>query len=161
MGSRIKLRYTRAIINAIHSGELTRAETVTTPIFSLHVRRLPDTASMKLWLHTPSHDIFLEVSGQSFVQHMFQQLSRLTTLRCCQLAASCRCRSTGSAHSMAPWLVELGAGADEDCVKLQVPTTCSGVPAEILNPANQWKNKGEFDVTLGHLADLYQVRKDL
>ena len=71
VGSRIKLRYTRAIINAIHSGELTRAETVTTPIFSLHVRHLPGTASMKLWLHTPSHDIFLEASGQSFVQHTF------------------------------------------------------------------------------------------
>jgi hypothetical protein len=33
------------------------------------------------------------------------------------------------------------------------------VPTEILNPANQWKNKGEFDTTLSHLADLYQVRK--
>ena len=61
---------------------------------------------------------------------------------------------------MAPWPVELGTGADKDCVNLQVPTTCSGVPAEILNPANQWKNKGEFDATLGHLADLYQVRED-
>ena len=39
MGSRIKLRYTRAIINAIHSGELTTAKTATTPIFDLHVRR--------------------------------------------------------------------------------------------------------------------------
>ena len=41
MGSRIKLRYTRAIINAIHSGELTSAQTTSTPIFSLHVRPLP------------------------------------------------------------------------------------------------------------------------
>ena len=38
VGSRIKLRYTRAIINAIHSGELTSAQTTSTPIFSLHVR---------------------------------------------------------------------------------------------------------------------------
>ncbi len=38
VGSRIKLRYTRAIINAIHSGELSSAQTTTTPIFSLHVR---------------------------------------------------------------------------------------------------------------------------
>ena len=37
MGSRITLRYTRAIINAIHSGELTSAQTTSTPIFSLHV----------------------------------------------------------------------------------------------------------------------------
>ncbi|CAL5226852.1 g9718 [Coccomyxa viridis] len=72
VGSRIKLRYTRAIINAIHSGELSSAQTTTTPIFSLHV-----------------------------------------------------------------------------------PTTCSGVPTEILNPASQWKNKGEFDSTIGHLAELY------
>lgn len=37
MGSRIKLRYTRAIIDAIHSGELASAKITTTPIFSLHV----------------------------------------------------------------------------------------------------------------------------
>ena len=40
---------------------------------------------------------------------------------------------------------------------MQVPTTCSGVPTEILNPASQWKNKGEFDSTIGHLAELYLV----
>lgn len=40
---------------------------------------------------------------------------------------------------------------------VQVPTACSGVPTEILNPATQWKNKGEFDSTLSHLADLYLV----
>lgn len=44
---------------------------------------------------------------------------------------------------------------------LQVPTECSGVPAEILNPASQWGNQGEFDSTLGHLADLYTVRPPL
>ena len=38
-----------------------------------------------------------------------------------------------------------------------MPTTCSGVPTEILNPATQWKNKGEFDSTLSHLAELYLV----
>ncbi|BDA49194.1 Phosphoenolpyruvate carboxykinase (ATP) [Coccomyxa sp. Obi] len=73
VGSRIKLRYTRAIIDAIHSGELAAAKTTTTPIFSLHV-----------------------------------------------------------------------------------PNTCTAVPDEILNPANQWANKAEFDKTLGHLATLYQ-----
>ena len=40
----------------------------------------------------------------------------------------------------------------------QVPTKCSGVPDSILNPANQWADKAEFDATLGHLADLYEVR---
>ena len=38
MGSRIKLRYTRAIIDGIHSGELLSAKTAATPIFDLHVR---------------------------------------------------------------------------------------------------------------------------
>ena len=40
---------------------------------------------------------------------------------------------------------------------LQVPLACSAVPEEILNPANQWGNQGEFNATLAHLADLYQV----
>jgi phosphoenolpyruvate carboxykinase (ATP) len=40
VGSRIKLRYTRAILDAIHSGELLAAETVETPIFKLLVRCL-------------------------------------------------------------------------------------------------------------------------
>ena len=40
----------------------------------------------------------------------------------------------------------------------QVPTKCSGVPESILNPANQWADKAEFDSTLHHLADLYEVR---
>ncbi|EIE24776.1 hypothetical protein COCSUDRAFT_53066 [Coccomyxa subellipsoidea C-169] len=73
VGSRIKLRYTRAIIDGIHSGELAAAETTTTPIFSLHV-----------------------------------------------------------------------------------PTKCTAVPDEILNPAAQWSNKAEFDKTLKLLATLYQ-----
>ncbi len=36
-GSRIKLRYTRAIIDAIHDGSLDQAETTEDPIFGLHV----------------------------------------------------------------------------------------------------------------------------
>ena len=41
MGSRIKLRYTRAIIDAIHSGELKTAPTTATPMFNLAVRPAP------------------------------------------------------------------------------------------------------------------------
>ena len=37
MGSRMKLKYTRAIIDAIHSGELSQAETAETAIFKLQV----------------------------------------------------------------------------------------------------------------------------
>ena len=39
VGSRIKLRYTRAILDAIHSGALENAETDVTPVFGLHVPR--------------------------------------------------------------------------------------------------------------------------
>lgn len=41
VGNRIKLRYTRAIIDAIHSGELKTAQTTATPIFNLAVRAAP------------------------------------------------------------------------------------------------------------------------
>ena len=37
VGSRIKLKYTRAIINAIHAGELSSAETTSEPIFGMSV----------------------------------------------------------------------------------------------------------------------------
>jgi phosphoenolpyruvate carboxykinase (ATP) len=37
VGSRIKLNYTRAIIDAIHSGELAKTPTVEDPLFGLHV----------------------------------------------------------------------------------------------------------------------------
>jgi phosphoenolpyruvate carboxykinase (ATP) len=36
-GSRIRLAYTRAIIDAIHSGQLAKAPTVTEPIFGLAI----------------------------------------------------------------------------------------------------------------------------
>jgi phosphoenolpyruvate carboxykinase (ATP) len=39
-GARMKLKYTRAIIDAIHSGELNDAETTTDPIFGLAIPRL-------------------------------------------------------------------------------------------------------------------------
>lgn len=37
VGHRMKLRHTRSIVDAIHSGELNAAETTTTPIFGLKV----------------------------------------------------------------------------------------------------------------------------
>ena len=43
----MKLKYTRAIIDAIHSGELSAAETQATSIFELQVRCL------QLLLHAP------------------------------------------------------------------------------------------------------------
>jgi phosphoenolpyruvate carboxykinase (ATP) len=45
-GKRIKLAYTRAIIDAIHEGALTDVETVTDPIFGLEVpKQVPDVPS--------------------------------------------------------------------------------------------------------------------
>ncbi|KAK9808189.1 hypothetical protein WJX73_006738 [Symbiochloris irregularis] len=72
VGKRIKLRNTRAIIDAIHSGELAAAQTETTPIFNL-----------------------------------------------------------------------------------EVPTSVTNVPSEVLKPINAWKDKSSFNDTLEHLADLY------
>jgi phosphoenolpyruvate carboxykinase (ATP) len=37
VGNRCPLKYTRAILDAIHSGELAKAEYEVTPIFGLHV----------------------------------------------------------------------------------------------------------------------------
>ena len=37
VGHRMKLKHTRSIIDAIHNGELGKAEYRTTPIFNLHV----------------------------------------------------------------------------------------------------------------------------
>jgi len=74
VGSRIKLKYTRAMIDAIHSGELGDAEVVPTPIFDFNV-----------------------------------------------------------------------------------PTSCSNVPTEILNPANLWPDKNEYNSTLLHLSELYKT----
>ncbi len=45
-GSRIKLKYTRAIIDAIHAGKLADAPTVKDPVFGLHViQECPDVPS--------------------------------------------------------------------------------------------------------------------
>lgn len=72
-GSRIKLRYSRAIIDAIHSGELDKAQYV--------------------------------AAGQYF--------------------------------------------------DLMVPTKCTGVPDDILEPRNTWANKAEYDATIARLAKLF------
>jgi hypothetical protein len=40
------------------------------------------------------------------------------------------------------------------CV-LQVPTSCPGVPAVLLQPALQWADKADFNETLSQLAALF------
>ena len=38
---------------------------------------------------------------------------------------------------------------------VQVPTSCEGVPAEILKPRNTWLDKGAYDEKAKHLAQLF------
>jgi phosphoenolpyruvate carboxykinase (ATP) len=71
-GARMKLKYTRAIIDAIHDGSLANAETVVDPVFGF-----------------------------------------------------------------------------------EVPTSCNGVPSEILQPKQTWADKGAFDETATKLAHLF------
>ena len=37
----------------------------------------------------------------------------------------------------------------------EVPTTCPGVPEEILQPRNTWTDKDDFDATADKLADMF------
>jgi phosphoenolpyruvate carboxykinase (ATP) len=42
-----------------------------------------------------------------------------------------------------------------DLFGLQIPETCPGVPSEMLNPRNTWKNKSDYDTTAKNLAALF------
>ncbi|KJE94154.1 phosphoenolpyruvate carboxykinase AcuF [Capsaspora owczarzaki ATCC 30864] len=72
VGKRLSIAYSRAIIDAIHSGELAKAEYATMPVFNL-----------------------------------------------------------------------------------RIPTKCTGVPAEILNPINTWSDKADYNKTVEKLANLF------
>jgi phosphoenolpyruvate carboxykinase (ATP) len=39
----------------------------------------------------------------------------------------------------------------------EVPSACANVPDEILNPRNTWADKGAYDASAKHLADLYKA----
>lgn len=72
VGERMKLTYTRAIIDAIHSGELKSAPTVTEPIFGLHVVTkcpgVPDTMLQPrlTWSDPAAYDATAEKLAKSF-----------------------------------------------------------------------------------------------
>jgi phosphoenolpyruvate carboxykinase (ATP) len=38
---------------------------------------------------------------------------------------------------------------------MKMPTACAGVPDELLNPANTWKNTDEYDAQAKKLAGLF------
>lgn len=44
---------------------------------------------------------------------------------------------------------------DHPVFGLQMPISCPDVPSEILDPANTWKNKGEYDETAKKLAEAF------
>ena len=39
---------------------------------------------------------------------------------------------------------------------LNIPTTCPGVPSEVLCPNQTWKDQGAYDEQAGKLADLFR-----
>jgi phosphoenolpyruvate carboxykinase (ATP) len=77
-GSRMKLAYTRAIIDAIHSGELANAPTEKDPIFGLHiVTACPGVPSTSLvprntWENPASYDTTAKKLAGLFVKNFEQ-----------------------------------------------------------------------------------------
>ena len=43
----------------------------------------------------------------------------------------------------------------QDIFNLMMPTTCPGVPDQILNPRNTWHDKKDYDVTAKRLAEQF------
>lgn len=75
VGHRFKLKHTRAIIDAIHSGELEKAETETMPVFGLkvpkHCSGVPDEALMpkNTWSDKQDYDKTLQKLAGLFVDN--------------------------------------------------------------------------------------------
>lgn len=44
---------------------------------------------------------------------------------------------------------------NEPFFNLSIPTTCAGVPAEVLNPRNTWADPAAYDTKAKHLAELF------
>jgi phosphoenolpyruvate carboxykinase (ATP) len=77
-GSRFKLKHTRAIVHAIHSGELERAEYETMPVFRLQVPKgvtgVPSEALMpkNAWIDKENYDATLEELAALFKENFAQ-----------------------------------------------------------------------------------------
>lgn len=74
-GSRIKLKYTRAIIDAIHSGELAKAETVTDAVFGVQIpTTCPEVPTEILqprnaWADTAAYDAQANHLAKLFIEN--------------------------------------------------------------------------------------------
>ena len=42
-----------------------------------------------------------------------------------------------------------------DIFNLYIPTSCPGVPSEILDPRNTWSDKNKYDLSANRLAALF------
>jgi phosphoenolpyruvate carboxykinase (ATP) len=49
---------------------------------------------------------------------------------------------------------------ETEIFKLQIPKNITGVPSEILNPQNSWKDKNEFKQNLRKLAEEFVLNFD-
>jgi len=75
-GNRIKLRYTRAIIDAIHSGELAKVESAPLPYFGFQVPKkcsnVPDDVMDPTWKDKDAYNKSLQKLAQIFTQNFKQ-----------------------------------------------------------------------------------------
>jgi phosphoenolpyruvate carboxykinase (ATP) len=77
-GHRMSLKHTRAIVDAIHSGELDRADYTRTPIFGLeipsHISGVPDEVlnPRETWEDKKAYDSTLAHLAELFIENMAQ-----------------------------------------------------------------------------------------
>jgi ATP-dependent phosphoenolpyruvate carboxykinase len=137
VGYRFKLRHTRAIVDAIHSGEVTAAEYETMPTFNLQVGACSlagvgvNVGWQKGWW------------GRGVRQcrrAQWRSGSPFGVLQHSQLFY----------HPALPRVL-LPCGP----CRLQVPKTVSHVPQDVLMPINCWADKENYTTTLTHLAELF------
>jgi phosphoenolpyruvate carboxykinase (ATP) len=51
--------------------------------------------------------------------------------------------------------LEKGVFTHNDIFNLDIPTSCPGVPSEILDPRNTWSDKNKYDLSANRLAALF------
>lgn len=125
-GRRVPLAATRAIIDAIHSGELAAARCTATPVFRLQVRG--------------SH-------AARPAQPRMRALPFANTTAALPLLHACV--KPASPPPLPP------PGTHWAPALLQAPLCCSGVDAELLQPAAQWPSAAAYAAALQALAQQF------